>query len=292
MKKVFTLIKEVYRDHKDKVWSVIIIMLIILGKLSFFTLNESEQAGAFLFGTAKRNYTTAGLKVKLPWESIVRADKRLLIHSGQEAVLQEKDKKNLLIDCFVIWRIVNPTLYLTKVGSIAKATRRIDDNVGSYTPAALGANSFVDIVTNNRQGILDGIKDKSNNGLDDIALKIELLSFNRVELPKANQEAVFKDMIADRSRISASHRAEGNKLKDSIQTSADRRVAEIVSVANMQADSIMGLADATKLAILNSAYARSKSLFEEFNKIETFKKSYSKNTEWIIDAKNLLTFPR
>ena len=286
-------LKKILVEPKANIIAAAVIAFVyIVGAFSLFTLKEGEQAAAFRWGEAKRNYTTAGLKVKYPWEEVIRADKRLLLHSGQEATLQEKDKKNLLIDYFAIWRIKEPTIYLTKVGSIAKATRRIDDNIGSDAPAILGENLFVDIVTNNREILLDSIKAMSNRGLDDIALDIELLSFNRVELPKENQAAVFNDMIADRSRISAAHRAQGTKLKDSIMTSADRRVREIVSAATMQADSIIGLADATKLEILNRAYARSKPLFEEFNKIETYKKAYSNNTEWIMKGDRILTLPK
>ena len=283
--------KSILTDQKRNWIGFIAIIMIILGlNSSFFILREGEQASAFAFGEARRDYTIPGLKLKAPWpfETIKKVDKRLLLYSGREMVLKEKSKKNLLIDWFCLYRIDNPKTYFTKVVSMGKAERRIDDNISSDISAILGENLFDDIVTNNRQNLLERIKASSNKGLDDIDLSVKFLSFNRVELPDENKNSVFNDMIADRNKISQGYIAEGKKNQDSIQAVADFKVAEILSAAQREAGMIKGSADSTRLAILNSSYRKSPELFKLYNEIETFKKVYKDNTEWVLSPEGLI----
>lgn len=269
------------------VLSIILIVFLIVCNTSLFTINEGEQASAFLFGKSKRDYTNPGLRVKWPWEKVIRVDKRLLLHTAGAMTLQESTKKNILIDYFCLFKVDNPKTYFTKVVSIEKAKDRIDDHVGSDIAALIGKSAFDDIVTNNRQELLDKTKKSSNKGLDDIDISIKLLSFNRVELPAENRAAVFGDMIADRNKISKGYLAEGQRIQDSIQSAADYTVSQILSSAHRQADSIKGTADAIRLQLLNNAYAKSKELFMLYNEIETFKAAYAKNTEWVLTPDNL-----
>lgn len=277
-------------SKKNWIGAILLILIIFVLNSSIFILREGEQASAFAFGKPTRDYTSPGLQFKVPWpfETISKVDKRLLLYSGKEMTLQEKTKKKLLIDWFCLYRIDNPQTYFTKVVNLGKAERRIDDNVSSDIAAILGENIFEDIVTNRRQQLLSSIQRSSNKGLDDIDLSIKFLSFNRVELPDENKVAVFRDMIADRQKISNGYLAEGKRLQDSIQSAANFRVAEILSAAEKEAGIIKGFADSTRLAILNKAYEKSKELFRVYNEIETFKKSYSKNTEWVLTPETMI----
>lgn len=286
-------------ETKNNIWTnqkknwiglIIIIVALLIVNSSFFILREGEQASAFAFGEARRDYLSPGIKFKAPWpfETIKKVDKRLLLYSGREMVLKEKSKKNLLIDWFCLYQIDNPKTYFTKVVSMGKAERRIDDNISSDISATLGENLFDDIVTNNRQALLDKIKKSSNQGLDDIDLSIQFLSFNRVELPEENKIFVFNDMIADRQKISNGYLAEGQKMQDSIQSAADFKVAEILSAAERDAGRIKGSADSIRLAILNQSYRKSQELFRLYNEVETFKKVYKDNTEWVLSPEGLI----
>lgn len=277
--------------RKNTIGFFVCLFVIIVLFSSLFKIHEGEQASAFLFGKAKRDYTASGLHAKWPWESIKRVDKKLLIHTARALTLQEKTKKKLLIDYFCLFKIDNPKTYFTKVVNMDKARHRIDDHLGSDVAAVIGQNEFEDIVTNKRQIFLDTIKSASNKGLDDIDLSIKFLSFNRVELPDENKQAVFGDMIADRNKISAGYLAEGQQIKDSIVSFADFKATEIVANAEKNASIIMGRADSLRLHMLNKAYGKSKELFQLYNKIETYKKSYSTNTEWIMTPDKLIEIP-
>lgn len=283
----FSFMNPFIHQKNNIIWSIIVVVFLGVCDTSLFTINEGEQSSAFLFGKSKRDYTNPGLHIKWPWEKVIRVDKRLLLHTAGAMTLQESTKKNILIDYFCLFKIDNPKTYFTKVVSIQKAKDRIDDHLGSDVAALIGKSTFDDVVTNNRQELLDKIKVSSNKGLDDIDISIKLLSFNRVELPVENRDAVFGDMIADRIKISKGYLAEGQRIKDSIQSAADYTVSQILSSANRQADSIKGTADALRLMLLNNAYAKSKDLFMLYNEIETFKASYAKNTEWVLTPDNL-----
>jgi modulator of FtsH protease HflC len=300
MNKVFTktkqnikaLIAKVFTETKQNIKALIVMVVIfLLFSSSLFKIYEGEQASAFFFGKATRDYTTSGLHIKFPLESIKKVNKRLILHTARALTLQEETKKKLLIDYFCLYKIDNSKTYLTKVVTKEKAQHRIDDNLGSDVAAVIGRSAFEDIVTNKRQDILDTIKFLSNRGLKDIDLSLRFVSFNRVELPDENKAAVFGDMIADRNKISAGYKAEGQRIKDSIMSYADFQAAQIVAEANKEASQIMGSADSLRMNMLNKAYNKSKELFKMYNEVETFKKSYSKNTEWILTPENLIVKP-
>jgi membrane protease subunit HflC len=267
--------------------AAIFIFVVMIVNASFFNIHQSEQGYAFKFGEPKREYVSPGLHAKYFWEDMIRCDKRLLLHNASDMTLQEKTKKKLLIDYFVLFHIDNPKTYFMKVVTMEKAKHRIDDHVGSDIAATLGQNVFEDIVTNKRQNLLNEVKSSSNKGLKDIDISIKLLSFNRVELPNENRPAVFADMISDRNKIANGFLAEGKSISDSIISVANYRQRQIISLANFQADSIMGKANAEKLNTLNKAYSQSKELFKLYQEIETFKIAYSKNTEWIMSPNQM-----
>lgn len=282
MKKILTNTKP------NVICALISIVLIIIINLSVFTIRQGEQASAFLFGHAQRDYLTPGLKAKYPWESVNKVDKRLLLHKADAMTLQDITKKNLLIDYFTLFKIDNPKTYFTKVGTMEKAYHRIDDHLGSDINAVLGKNTSEDIITHKRSDLLSQIKKSTNEGLDDIDISLQFVSFNRVELPNENKESVFQDMIADRNKISNGYNGQAKQIKDSIQSEVDFRVTQIISTAQKNASIIMGKADSIRLHTLNTAYAKSKELFRLQNKIETFKRAYAENTEWYVTPEELL----
>jgi membrane protease subunit HflC len=288
--------KKIFTDTKSNwIATVIVVVVFIIVSSMLFTIKEYEKAAAFQFGKYAREYNTPGLKVKAPWpfETVYKVDTRLQLHSAREMTIQEKTKKKLLIDYFTLYRIERPKTFFTKIGgNMEKAIHRLDDNTGSDVAAIIGESSFDDIVTNKRQQLLDTIQKMSNRGLEDIDLKIYFMSFNRVELPDENKAAVFRDMINDRNKISSQYRSEGQMVYDSITSNADFLVADIIAKANRTADSIKGRADQERIAILNKGYAQSAPLFRIYNEIETYKKAYTKNTEWILDGKTLLSPPQ
>ena len=288
--------KNIFTSQKANTLAAFIVIIVwILGSSVFFTVKEYEKAAAFRFGEYMREYNTPGLKIKWPWpyEIVYKVDVRLQLYSPKEMVLQERTKKKLLIDFFTLYKVESPMIFFTKVGgSMTKATHRLDDNITSDIAAVIGESTFDEIVTSSRQTLLDNIQEKSNRGLEDIKLKVCFLSFNRVELPDENKAAVFRDMINNRNKISSQYRSEGQMISDSITSNADFLVADILAKAEMQANTIKGQADQERISILNKGYAQSAPLFRIYNEIETFKKAYSKNTEWILDRKNILNPPK
>lgn len=288
--------KNIFKNTKNNcIAAGILIFIGILLSSMLFTLKEYEKASAFAFGKHSRDYEKPGLHIKAPWpfEKVSKVDGRLQLYTAREMTLQEKTKKKLLIDYFSLFRIENARTYFTKIGGdMRKAIHRLDDNTGSDVAAVIGENSFDDIVTHKRNALLEDIKKQSNRGLEDIDIEIKFMSFNRVELPDENKAAVFRDMINDRNKISNQYRSEGQMVADSITSNADFLVNDIIAQANQQADSIRGKADEDRLAILNKGYVNSRELFRIYNEIETYKKAYGKNTEWILDGKKLLTPPK
>ncbi|MDR2541022.1 MAG: hypothetical protein LBD11_04505 [Candidatus Peribacteria bacterium] len=287
--------KILFETKWNSLVALVVIILFIIGKSTFFTLREYEKAAAYHFEEFSRSYMEPGLHFKWPWpfETVNRLDTRLQLYEGKPTVIKEKNKKNLLIDPFLLWKPINPNTFFTKLGgNMTRAIHRLEDHTGAVVNRVLGSSNFDDIVTNNRQNILDTIKSISNEELKDIDLSVALFSFNRVELPPENQQSVFDRMISERTKVVQGIDADGERIYKEITTSADFTANNIRNNANRMADSIKGVADKERLAIMNAFAIKSRSLFDLYNKIETYKKSYGENTEWILDGKEILNTPK
>jgi membrane protease subunit HflC len=288
--------KKVFFDVKSNCMAALILLIIIIiGASSIFSLREYEKAAAYHFGEFSRSYIEPGLHFKWPWpfETVNRLDTRLQLYEGKPTVIKEKNKKNLLVDPFLLWKPINPNTFFTKLGgNMTRAIHRLEDHTGAVVNRVLGSSNFDAIVTTNRQEILDTIKAISNDELKDIDLVVALFSFNRVELPSENQQSVFERMVNERNKVVKGIDADGERIYKEITSDADFTANDIRNNAKRMSDSIKGVADEKALAILNNFAAKSKPLFELQNKIETFKKSYGENTEWILDGKEILAHPK
>ena len=147
-----------------KIISISIAVLIILGFSSVFIVDETEQIVILQLGKPVRNITKPGLnfKVPFPFQEKISFDNRLLEYDSPPAEILSKDKKTLIVDNYVRWRIIAPLQFLKTVQAIPTALSRMDDIVYSELRRELGTHDMVEIITDNREPIMEVITTASN----------------------------------------------------------------------------------------------------------------------------------
>lgn len=300
---------------------VLLILAVVLGVcLVFFQVNETEYAIVKLFGDPWRVIEEPGLGLKWPWpvEELVRIDKRVNATDiaditdsagARESEYLTRDKKNVLVNFFVTWRVKDPLQFLVSVNDEKGAESRLADILRSEMGAELGQYDLSDLVATGEleEGPDDDLSADSllrvpppgetmiPEIMDQITLRaaeaaqrdfgIEVLGvrMKRLNFPRQNKQAVFERMEAERERIAIQYRSEGKELAEKQKAEADRRRDELINNAERKAEEIRGLADARATKIYADAFSRDPEFYEFYQYLETYRH--------IMDEEDILVLP-
>ena len=212
------------------------IALLLVVWLTFFTVRETEFVLVTQFGQPLYTVADAGLHVKWPFQTANYFDRRLRVYNPRPSEFLTRDKKNLVVESYVAWKIQDPKRFVETVGDPIGAEMRLHDIVWSGLSAALGTHDLETIVSTNLQTVkADEMLDQLSALTDRAALQqygIEVVDVRvkRLNLPEQNKQSVYARMRAERERIARQYRAEGEEQALSIRADADRQKEEILSV--------------------------------------------------------------
>jgi modulator of FtsH protease HflC len=263
---------------------------VVLAWLSLYTVSETEFALITQFGRPVRTITQAGLHAKWFFQSALRFDKRLRIYNPAPSEFLTRDKKNLVIENYVAWRIKDPGRFVQSVGDVPSAEMRLHDIIWSGLSAAFGNEDLDSLVSTEREKlqsteILDAITASSDRAaLLQYGLSIEDVRIKRLNLPEQNKQNVFARMRAERGRIAMQYRAEGEEQALSIRANADRQKEEILSTAYRESETIRGKGDAEATRIYGDAYSKNPQFYKLTRTLESYKKILDDKTTIILSS--------
>jgi modulator of FtsH protease HflC len=269
---------------------IVVFATVVLASLSFYTVSETEFALITQFGRPVRTITQAGLHAKWFFQSALRFDKRLRIYNPAPSEFLTRDKKNLVIENYVAWRIEDPGRFVQSVGDVPSAEMRLHDIIWSGLSAAFGNEDLDSLVSTEREklqstAILDAITASSDRAaLQQYGLSIEDVRIKRLNLPEQNKQNVFARMRAERGRIAMQYRAEGEEQALSIRANADRQKEEILSTAYKESETIRGKGDAEATRIYGDAYSKSPQFYKLTRTLESYKKILDDKTTIILSS--------
>lgn len=245
----------------------------------------------------------AGLYFKVPFIQNVRYfEDRLLEYDAAPTAVVTQDKKNLLIDNYARWRIVNPLLFLQSVRTEGGAQARLEDIIYSVLRGQLARNKLIEIVRNTnrplttiegdklvvekinsgREAIMKDVTDRSNEIAAQYGIEILDVRIKRADLPEENAKAVFGRMDAERNRISTKYRSEGMAESEKIKAETDRDVKVLLAEAYKKSQTVKGDADGEAAAIYAEAYNSYKNFYSFLKSLETLEKTVDKNTKMVL----------
>jgi len=265
-------------------------ILVLLGLTTVFIVDETEQVVILAFGKPVRTITEPGINMKVPFplQEKIKFDDRLLEYDSPPEEILSKDKKTLIVDNYVRWRIVDPLQFLKTVQAIPTALSRMDDIVYSELRRELGTHDMVEIITENREKLMEIVTFNSNKATLDYGIEVLDVRIRRVDLPAENEESIYARMEAERNRQANKFRSEGEEEAQKIRASTDRDKTIILADAYKEAERIRGEGDAKAVEVYANAYSADPKFYEFVRTLDMYKKVVDDKTTLVLPADSRL----
>jgi membrane protease subunit HflC len=253
-----------------------------------FTVDEKESIVITQMGKPVRTVVEPGLHFKLPYpiQTLHVFDDRLLEYDSAPTEIITKDKKNLVVDNYASFRIVDPLMFMQTVGTEIGAQSRLDDIVYSELRVELGSTDLHDIVSLSRAEIMEIVTGKCYQKALEYGIEVVDVRIKRADLPEENERFVFDRMRAERKRIANQYRSEGNEEATKIRAETDRDRTMILAEAYRKAQEIRGEGDAEALKIYADAYQRDPYFYEFTRSLEAYEKALSQKAVVILSTES------
>ncbi|TDT70431.1 protease FtsH subunit HflC [Hypnocyclicus thermotrophus] len=261
---------------KSRIFLGVIIIAIVVVFSSMFQVNEMEQAILIRLGKpVGKPIETSGLKFKMPIiDQVVKFDKRILEYDSEPKEIITKDKKNLVVDSYAKWKIKDPLKFLQTVNSYVGAQTRIDDIVYSELRQVIGKYTLIEIISTERENIMEIITKDSSVKLAEFGIELIDARMKRAELPKQNEENIYRRMEAERNEQAKKYRAEGQEISLQVKSNADKEKTIILAEAYKTSQNIKGEGDSKALQIYAEAYNKDKEFYRFVRTLEAYEKIF------------------
>ncbi|MBU0529163.1 protease modulator HflC [bacterium] len=273
-----------------KLTIIIVVIIALILFTTIFKVDVTEQVVILQFGKPVHTIQNPGLHLKLPApiQNAVFFDKRLLEYDVQPAEVLSTDKKTLIVDNYVRWKIVDPLLFLQTLQTIPTAITRLDDIVYSEIRRELGLHNMADIITDNREQIMDTVTKGSYEATLPYGIEIVDVRIKRVDLPEENEASIYARMQAERERQANQYRSEGDEESQKIVATTEKEKTIILADAYKSAQETRGEGEAIALGIYAKAYSADPNFYEFLRTLETYKSVIDTSTTLVLPADSKL----
>ncbi len=266
-----------------------IVVLVLAGILSsVFIVDEREKVLVLQFGKVVAVKDSPGLAFKIPLiQEVARYDDRILSRDVPQMQITPSDDRRLEVDAFARYRIADVKMFRLATAAEGEnalniAGTRLDSILRSETREALGSVASNDILSADRAALMLRIRNGAISQARSLGLEIIDVRLKRTDLPKANQQATFDRMRAEREREAADEIARGNEAAQRVRAQADRTQVEIVSDAKRQSEITRGEADAKRNAIFAEAFGADPEFFAFYRSLNAYRGSLSENNTTMV----------
>lgn len=272
----------------NKIAALFVALAVVVGILStsVFIVRERDFALVFALGEVRRVITEPGLNFKLPppFQNVVFLDKRLLTIDSQEAErIQTSEKKNLLIDSFVKWRITDPRLYyVTFAGNERAAQLRLQAQIRDALNASVNIRTVRDVVALERDVIMAEVRDIVRERAAPLGVDIVDVRLKRIEFAPEIAESVYRRMESERLRVANELRSIGAAEGEKIRAAADREREQILAEAFATAQGVMGEGDASAAELYGAAYSQDADFYSFYKSLEAYRAAFGKSSDVLV----------
>ncbi len=265
---------------------VALIVAAVVFRASAFIVDQRQYAIVFALGQIKEVITEPGLHFKLPppFQNVVYVDKRILtIDTPQTDRVQTSEKKNLLVDSFVKWRISDPRRYwVSFTGSERAAQERISSLVRDALNQAVNKRTVNDITSRERDRAMEEIRLAVQERVKEVGVEIVDVRLKRVDfVPEINSD-VFRRMASERQRVATEQRSIGAAEGEKIRADADRQREVLLAEAYRDAQKIKGDGDARAAAIYAQAFGQNPEFFNFYRSLEAYRASFRSRSDLLV----------
>lgn len=260
------------------------VVILILARMSVFTVDEREYAVKFQFREIVRADYMPGLHFKLPFvQNVERYPKRIIKLEHQEEKFLTGEKKNLIVDYFVTWRIIDPAQYYRAVrGDEQLAVERLSAIIKEGIKAAISQRTVQQVVSAERAELMEDMLKTTRERTPELGIQVVDVRVKRIDLSEEVSESVYNRMRQERQRVASQLRAEGDEEYERIRADADRQRTVILSEAYRDAEKIRGAGDARAAEIYAEAYAKDRDFYAFYRSLQAYRKSIGRDQDVLV----------
>jgi membrane protease subunit HflC len=254
---------------------------------SVFVLDEREYAVRFRFGEIVQTYDEAGLHFKLPFVNNIEKfpEQILTINNPREAFLTA-EKKNLLVDFFVKWKIVDVAGYYTTLGDELRAQQRLLEIIKDDIRAEFAKRTVPEVVSAERRELMFEMLSNARRAASEFGIDVVDVRVKRIEFRDEVSESVFQRMRQERARVASALRAEGAETAEQIRADADRQRVVILADAYRDAEIMRGEGDAIAAEIYANAYTKDPEFYSFSRSINAYRNSFGEDDILVLDSES------
>jgi membrane protease subunit HflC len=263
-------------------------VLLLIGVMSIFTVAQTEKAIKFRLGEIVKSDYVPGLHFKWPFiNNIKKFDARIQTMDSKPERFLTAEKKNVIVDSFVKWRIGNvATFYTVVAGDIDQANLRLDQIIKDAFRGEFSKRNIKQLVSTDRQAIREILIKNSRPPAADLGMEIVDVQVMRIDLPPEVSSSVFRRMEAERERVAREFRSQGSEAAERIRADADRQRVVTLANAFRDAEKLRGEGDAISAEIYAKAYGADTEFFTFYRSLNAYKKTFSSSSTMVLDSES------
>jgi membrane protease subunit HflC len=262
----------------------LLLLVFVVVNATVYTVDEREKAVVVRFGEVVRIDAKPGLRVKTPFLEDVRFyDSRILTLDAEPQPFLTKEKKSVLVDSYVKWRIVDLLKFYVAVGGDEmKARERLGQVINSGLRDEFGKRTVHDVISGDRRKIMELLSVNADKEAGEYGIEVVDVRIQRVDLPNEVSQSVYRRMEAERARTAKELRAQGAETAEKIRANADRQREILLAEAYRDAERLRGEGDARATAIYASAYSVNPEFYSLYRSLNAYKESFNNKEDILV----------
>jgi membrane protease subunit HflC len=272
----------------SRLLAALVVLIAFLGALSVFTVDQRERAVLLRLGNLVQKDFTPGLHFKIPVVDRVRKfDGRILTLDAEPENYLTREKKNLQVDAFVMWRVNDPARYYTTAQGEEEDARRLLSQVIKYDlRAEFGKRTLQEVVSGERAQVMDVVRVDADRKAESFGIQVVDVRLKRVELPPEVSQSVYRRMEAERTRVAKEYRSRGAEAAERIRADADRQRTVILAEAFRDAERLRGEGDAKAAETYANAYGQDPEFYSFYRSLAAYRSGIGQGSLLVLDPKS------
>ncbi|AUH50005.1 protease modulator HflC [Chromobacterium sp. ATCC 53434] len=258
--------------------------VLFIASLSLFTVDQRQYALVFQFGEVVKVISEPGMQFKIPLLQNVRYfDRRVqTIDAEAPELFNTREKKNVLVDSFVKWRVVDVSQFYKSVGSETAAVARLKQTINDGLRAEFGQKTVADVISGQRDLVMETVRKRADADARKIGVEILDVRLKRVDFPDKISSSVYDRMQSERRTVASQLRSEGSADAERVRAEADKQRDVILAEAYRKAQELKGAGDAKAAAIYADAYGKNPEFYAFWRSMDAYKESFKNKSDVLV----------
>ena len=260
------------------------LLIAIVIYFSIFTVNQRQQAIVFKFREIYRSDNQPGIHFMIPLVNYAqKIEKRLLNLDQEPQRFLTKEKKDVIVDYYVKWRITDIEKFYTATrGNIVSANTLLEQRINRALRDEFGERTVQEVVAGERTQILNVVTSTTSNLTDELGISVIDVRTKRIDLPAEVSNSVYQRMRAERDRVAKDFRARGSEAAERIRANADRELEVILANAYRDAETIRGEGDAQATEVYAAAFTKDEEFYSFYRSLNAYQNSFSEGNDILL----------